>query len=189
MKLKTIVKESSLSRIIHHINNTENFGVISPFRKENSDKQNEQNYKELKSLVRKGGHGFIELRGGYVGDEGFFAEKSLFIPNISRKEMVEFGKNYNQHSIISKTKQNFALIGTNKIAGIGKTLDKFDVGGRSINVDDVGDKFEDFFSKLAKGSHKGKKFLFKMQERVETSMYYQMRHGTKWSTLYEQVEG
>lgn len=180
---KTYLKESSLSRVLTHINKTKEFGVMSPFRKEKSDKENESDYAELKTKVRELGYGFIELRGGYVGDEGFFPEKSLFIPNIKRKEIIEFGKDYIQHSVIHKNEKNFVLIGTNKQAGIGKELDGFDVGGKSISIDDIGDKFQDFFSKLAKGSHKGKKFLFKMQEIVETSMYYQKKHGTEWQTL------
>ena len=78
------------------------------------------------------------------------------------------------------------MIGTNKSAGIGKVLDKFDVKGRNISIDDVGDKFKDFFSRLLKGSHRGKKFLFKMQEKKETSMYYYKKHGPQWVTILEE---
>lgn len=185
MKIRNYLEESSLSRIVTHVEKTENFGVISPFRKANSDKENDDAYKELISLVRKMGYGFIALKGGYVGDEGFFAEKSLFIPNITRKEMIDLGKKYDQHSILHKDKDNFALIGTNKNAGVGKVLAKFDTKGKNINVDDVGDKFKDMFSKLVKGSHSGKKFLFKMQEKVETNMYYEKKHGPTWITIFE----
>ena len=45
---KTYIIESSLSRIMTHIEKTENFGVMSPFRKEFSDKENLDRYKELK---------------------------------------------------------------------------------------------------------------------------------------------
>jgi hypothetical protein len=183
VKLKKYIIESSLSRILTHIEKTQQFGVISPFRKENSDKENEENYKELASKVRELGYGFIPLRGGYTGDEGFFAEKSLFIPNIKRGQIVELGIEYDQHSVIHKDRNDFALIGTNKQAGIGKVLDKFVVSKKGINIEDVSNKFEDFFSALAKGSHKGKKFLFKMQEKAETSMYYEKKHGETWITL------
>ena len=169
-----------------HVQKTERFGVLSPFRKENSDKENEENYKELSSLVRKMGYGYIALKGGYVGDEGFFPEKSLFIPNIKRKEMLELGKKYDQHSVLHKDKDNFAMIGTNKAAGVGKVFNTFDTKGKNINIDDIGDKFKDFFSKLVKGSHKGKKFSFKMEERIETSMYYERRHGSQWETIFVQ---
>jgi len=184
-KFKQFVAESSLSRILQHISSTENFGVMSAYRKEKSDDQNKADHKQLKASVRKRGYGFIELRGGYDGDEGFFSEQSLFIPNIKRSEIIELGKQYDQHSVIHKDKENFALIGTNASAGIGKTLDKFETGKRDLSIDDVGDKFVDFFSRLEKGSHSSKKFLFKMQEMVETSMYYKMKHGTEWKTIYE----
>jgi hypothetical protein len=36
----------------------------------------------------------------------------------------------------------------------------FKTTGKNISVDDVGDMFTEFFSKLVKGSHAGKKFLF-----------------------------
>lgn len=188
MKFKEYINESSLSRILTHIEKTKSFGVISPFRKENSDKENEENFKELASTVRKMGYGYIQLRGGYNGDEGFFAEKSLFIPNIKRNEIIELGKKYNQHSVIHKDENSFDLIGTNAVAGIGRVLDKFTISKKGVNIDDVGDKFKDFFSQLAKGSHSGKKFLFKMQERLETSMYYQKRNGDTWITLFEEKD-
>jgi len=186
MKFKNYINESSFSRILTHIEKTKKFGVVSPFRKEKSDKENENDFKELSQIVRKMGYGYIAMRGGYNGDEGFFAEKSLFIPNIKRDEIIELGTKYDQHSVIHKDENNFALIGTNKIAGIGKVLDKFIISNKGINIDDVGDKFEDFFSKLAKGSHRGKKFLFKMEEKVDTSMYYQLKHNENWITILEE---
>ena len=188
-QFKEYLQESSLSRIMTHITKTENFGVMSPFRKEFSDKENLERYKELKELVREKGYGFIELKGGYQEETGFVNEKSLFIPNIKKKEMMELGKKYDQFSVIIKDKNTFAEIGTNKNAGINSVQNKFDVGGkRNISVDDVGNIFKDFFSRLLKGSHAGKKFLFKVQEKVETSMYYYKKHGPQWATVYEEIE-
>ena len=43
---KEYIAESSLSRIMQHIEKNSNFGVISPFRGDNTDKQNEDSYKE-----------------------------------------------------------------------------------------------------------------------------------------------
>ena len=182
-QFKEYLSESSLSRIMTHIEKTENFGVMSPFRKVLSDKENLDRYKELKVLVRERGYGFIELKGGYQEETGFINEKSLFIPNIKKKEMMELGKKYDQHSVIIKDNKAFAMVGTNADAGIGKVLDKFDVVGSNISVDDVGDIFKDFFSRLLKGSHRGKKFLFKMQEKIETSMYYYKKYGPEWRDI------
>ena len=76
-QFKEYLSESSLSRIMTHIEKTENFGVMSPFRKVLSDKENLDRYKELKVLVREKGYGFIELKGGYQEETGFINEKSL----------------------------------------------------------------------------------------------------------------
>ena len=48
------------------------------------------------------GNGYIEMRGGYKEEGGFVKEKSLMIPNIERKHMMELGKKYDQHSVIHK---------------------------------------------------------------------------------------
>ena len=184
-KFNEILMESSLSRILFHIEKTPEFGVISPYRKENSDAVNKENYQKLADEIRKLGYGYIPLRGGYTGDEGFFAERSFFIPNIKRKEIVDLGIEYDQHSVIHKDKHEFALIGTNKHAGINHVLDKFIVDARGISVDDVGDKFKEFFSQLEKGAHSSKKFLFKLQEEIETSGYYRQRNGSEWKTIFE----
>ena len=175
---KNIIHESSLSRIMTHVEKTEQFGVISPYRKENSNKVNKENYAELIKTVRDMGYGYIELKGGYQEETGFVNEKSLFIPGISRKQIMELGKKYIQFSIIHKDKTDFSEIGTNKNAGIGKIISVFEIEGKNIKVDDIGDKFTDFFSKLVKGSHIKKRFIFK--EKVEVSGYYRAKHGEMW---------
>jgi len=185
---RSFLSESSLSRIMTHIEKTANFGVMSPFRKEFSDKENLERYNELKEIVREKGYGFIEMKGGYQEEDGFVNEKSLFIPNISKKEMIELGKKYDQHSVIIKDKNIFAMIGTNKNAGIGKELNTFEINGKNISVEvPIKNMFDDFFSKLLKGSHRGKKFLFKMQEKIETNMYYYKKYGTQWVTVIEET--
>jgi hypothetical protein len=119
----------------------------------------------MKAAVREMGLGFIEMRGGYKGDQGFVTELSLFIPSISRKQIVELGKKYNQHSIIFKDTGEFSLIGTNESAGIGKTLSSFKFGSGKENIVLAQDAMKDFFSSLLKGSDRGKKFLFRMEEK------------------------
>lgn len=105
MKLKNIFKsvvlESSLSRIWQHVNGGENFAVISAFRGSNSEKENLKLHNDLKSNVRSIGSGFIEQKSGYTyqnpesGEEGTVDELSLFIPNIDRRTAVKLGKKYN----------------------------------------------------------------------------------------------
>jgi hypothetical protein len=175
--MEQYLSESSLSRILQHINNPNmQFGVMSPFRKENSPEENESAYKELVTTVRNVGYGYIPLRGGYTEEEGFVNEKTLFIPNITRKEMIDLGVKYNQWSIIHKDSKDFSEIGTNKNSGVGKILNSFKVArdGKSITLSAY-DLFKDFFSRLAKGSHSDKKFIFKMQEQIETSGYEKLK--------------
>ena len=143
---KNVITESSLSRIVTHVEKTENFGVMSPYRKEKSNEQNLKDYKDLIVIVREMGYGYIPLKGGYTGDEGFFAEKSLFIPNIKRKEMIELGQMYDvSHN------ESCVTMETDK-----KMLVNF----------------------LLKSN---------VQERVETSMYYEKKHGEKWITIIEEI--
>ncbi|HIJ11650.1 TPA: DUF3293 domain-containing protein [Candidatus Woesearchaeota archaeon] len=180
--------ESSLSRILQHIEGNRAFGVVSAFRDMNSKKENMDGHVELKKAVRKAGYGYIEMRGGYREETGFVTELSLFIPNITRKDVIEMGKAYDQHSVIYKDSKEFALIGTNQNAGIGKTLDRFVATGGRDSMTLAKDAIKDFFSSLMKGSHKGKKFLFKMQEREAMSFNRAayIRDEPKWITIIDE---
>ena len=164
-----LMNESSSSRILQHINNKKTFGVISASRKDNSDKENDDRYKSLIKDVRGMGYGYIELKGGYKETTGFVTEKSLFIPEITKNEIVKLGKKYNQDSVLFKDKNMFVEIGTNKLTGIGKQLTKFVIGKNGVTVDDTGKKFTEFFSKLVKGNHSGKKFLFVSEHQTGNS--------------------
>ena len=182
MKSKIYLNEGSLSRVLMHVRKTKRFGVLSPFRKDNSNEVNNEKYKELVSIIRSMGYSFIALRGGYI-DDGYLPEKALFIPNIEKFDIIELGKKYNQHSILFKDEETFTMIGTNKDDGVCKILDIFKINRKNINIDDIGNKFKDFFSQLVKGSHRNKKFLFKMEEKIETSMCYNQKYGDEWNTI------
>lgn len=184
---KQLLKESSLSRVLQHINDPKRiFGVMSPSRKEYSDEVNENRYKELISKIRKMGYGYIPMRGGYKEEEGFVNEKSLFIPNINRTEIINLGKEYDQFSVIHKDLVDFSEIGTNQNSGIGKIINSFKIesDGRNLDLSSY-ELFKEFFSRLAKGSHRKKKFLFKLQEKVETSGYYKLKNGNSWCNVYD----
>tara|TARA_Y100000004_G_scaffold194382_1_gene258821 strand:+ start:458 stop:1042 length:585 start_codon:yes stop_codon:yes gene_type:complete len=190
---KQSIDESSLSRVMHHVNHTPKMGILSPHRQEHSDEENERRFSELKRHVRKLGHGYVEMRGGYKEEGGFVKEKSLMIPNIERKHMLELGKKYDQHSVIHKDGNDFSLLGTNTSPGNhhGKVHAQFDHGGKSISVDSRGNKFQDLFSKLHKGKQRDQKFLLKMkdeqftvEEKLETSMYYTKKHGDQWHEIF-----
>jgi hypothetical protein len=185
----TPLVESSLSRILQHIEGDKSFGVISAFRGEYGKKENKIRHRELKKAVRDAGYGFIEMRGGYREESGFVTELSLFIPNITRKDAIALGQTYEQHSVIYKDKKEFSLIGTNKSSGLGVTLDKFVAIGGKDSMTLAKDAIKDFFSSLLKGSQKGKKFLFKMQEKETTSFNqkaYMRNNVLSWITIIDE---
>jgi len=160
------LEESSLSRIMGHIKGERNFGVVSAFRGGLGKKENMERHAELKDAVRDMGYGFIEMRGGYKEEDGGFVnELSLFIPNVSKRDIMDLGTKYDQDSVIFKDKSQFSLIGTNRATGRGAVMVDFKGGDRdSITL--AQDAIKDFFSSLLKGSQRGKKFLFQTENFV-----------------------
>jgi len=167
MSIRQYLTESSLSRIWKHIEeDIRSFGVISAYRAGESD--NKENHKKLKDMIRKMGLGYIEMKGGYKEDEGGFVnERSLFVPNIKRKDVIDLGKEFDQDTVLYKDDKEFVSIGTNRSTGIGKIIVSFKKGSGKDNMDLAKEAIKDFFSSLLKGSHRGKKFVFKLQEKKE----------------------
>jgi len=159
--------EAKLSRIFQYIeDDKKDFGIVSAFRAVNSDKENKARHEELKKLVREMGYGYIEMRGGYKGDEGFNEELSLLIPNITKKGIVDLGRKFQQHSVMYKNDQDFYYIGTNDEAGVGKVLMRFKKGEGQDNLELAKHKVVDFFSQIRKGPHSDKKFVFNVKDET-----------------------
>jgi len=159
--------EAKLSRVFQYIeDDKKDFGIVSAFRGVNSDKENKARHEELKKLVREMGYGYIEMRGGYKGDEGFNEELSLLIPNITKKGIVDLGRKFQQHSVMYKNDQDFYYIGTNEEAGVGKVLMRFKKGEGQDNLELAKHKVVDFFSQIRKGPHKDKKFVFNVKDET-----------------------
>ena len=161
------LNESSLSRILSHVEGDRSFGVISAFRGGLSKQENMERHSELKDKIRKMGYGFIEMRGGYKEEDGGFVnELSLFVPGIDKRALVDLGSDLDQDSVIYKDKNSFELVGTNRATGKGKVLMNFRGGGGRDSITLAKDAIKDFFSSLVKGSQRGKKFLFQTEEFV-----------------------
>ena len=161
----SMVYESSLSRIWQHIEGDKSFGVISPFRKYYSKKENLERYNELKKIIRdKLRLGYIELDGGFKEEGEWVHEKSLFIPNIIKEDLIELGKKFDQYSVIYKDKNEFIEIGTNDFSVKGQILSDFIKKGWNKNMQINSELTKELFSKLIKGSHKDRKFLFNLKE-------------------------
>jgi hypothetical protein len=164
---ETPLVESKLSRVFQYVeDDKKDFGVLSAFRGANSEKENVAKHEELKKAIRAMGYGYIELRGGYKGDEGFNEELSILVPNIKKNEIVSLGRKFGQHSVMYKNDQDFYYIGTNEEAGIGKVLMKFKKGAGQENLELAKHKVVDFFSQLKKGAHSNKKFVFTAKDET-----------------------
>lgn len=109
------ITETSLSRIWHHIIKDQvTFGVVSAFRKEFSDGDNLILHKQLGKRIRALGLGSIEQKSGYTylddSEEVLVEERSYFIPNITLKDVLKLGLEFEQESILFKDNSGFFLI-------------------------------------------------------------------------------
>lgn len=115
------INEASLNRILskHY---KDGFIIVTNFRNENSDAQNNSGFEQLKGDVKSAGYSFIPVYGGFIEnkdteDEVEVEEASLFVPNHkvattkefddseSLKELgIKLSKKYNQDSFLYKPK-------------------------------------------------------------------------------------
>lgn len=162
------LNEASLNRIYQHIRkeNVDSWAILTSWRDENTQKQNENDFKELKSLVRSKGYGFIEIEG--VGqeedDEGGIKqvkEPSLFIPDITYEDAQELSDKFNQWGYVYSgpeiEKGEIALISKQGIDYLGKFHPN---------------KIAQFFSKV-----KGRSFTF---ESIKVNSWFE---GKYWENL------
>lgn len=180
--------EARLSRVFQMVeDDARDFGIVSSFRSEYSQQDNQARHDELKKKVRKMRYGYIELRGGYKGDQGEVVELSLMIPEIKKTEIVTLGREFEQHSVMYKNNEDFFYIGTNEEAGIGKVLMKFHKGAGQDNFELAKHKVIDFFSSLKKGSGSGKdrKFVFKEKPKPATITTSKPTEYKKLSTAHK----
>ena len=108
------VNEASLGRIYQHINDDKPFAAMTAFRKSSSKKENLQNNKVLKSLVKSADFGFVEVIGSYPepqddGEVVVVKENSIFIfgkrsddEEVLKKLVKQLGKKYEQDSVLDR---------------------------------------------------------------------------------------
>jgi len=156
---------SSLSRILKHSKGK--FGIVSAFLDSKTYKDNLRDHSKLKKDIRDLGYGFIELESYWEENGVQTEEKSLFIPNISQKDLVSLGEKYDQYAVLYGDDGAIKLICTNEfcssdnsacIGCVYKTL-----SGTKISESVL----KDAFSRLKKGSHKNKHFQFKGIREVQ----------------------
>ncbi len=154
VRLKVFTKEqlrvnsASLGRVWQHIQkkSVPSWGILTSYRDEKTAQENKKDFKALQQAVKKHGYFKLEGHGQEEDDEGNVAkvvEPSLFIPNISLKEIQNLSDKYNQYGFIysgPETKDKIVLF---SIEG------KSDLGKFHPN------KISQFFSKI-----KNKPFIF-----------------------------
>ena len=163
--------ESTLSRVWQFIEeNKYDFAVISAARIDlYTAEENIEQHEKLKSDIRELGYGYIEMKGRFEG----FDELSLFIPKIKKDESISLGMKYKQITIIYKNDEIFVEIYTSEERGnkIGEYSTKFKSGSGKDNLTFSKELFKSFYSKLKKGSHRHKKFLFTIEEKENLTKY------------------
>jgi hypothetical protein len=99
---KFLIQEAGFNRIINILQggvaSVNSVGFLTgenPMAQKLSSKENRKLNVELMSWLRDRGYGPIRIRGKFGNKE-----RSMMIPNISREDMVEVGKYFNQESVI-----------------------------------------------------------------------------------------
>ena len=150
---KFIIQESGFNRIINilqgKVATVTTVGFLTgenPMAQKMSSAENRDLNKELMTWMRERGYGPIRIRGKFGNKE-----RSMIIPNITRADMVEVGKYFNQESVIwgKRTEEDRFIF--EYIEG-DKTIQKRDV----VLFDDSVQAREDFYSQERQSA--GRKF-------------------------------
>jgi hypothetical protein len=128
--------EISLSRILHHDENTE-FGTLSAERPNKTPEQNHKDNKELETSLRSHGYGVSHLNGTWKNDDGTVSgEHSLMVmarpqhkPGELLNHLKQYGAKYNQEAILHKAPGEEAQLHTLT------TGEKFGLGKLHFNRD------------------------------------------------------
>jgi len=166
-----VLKESSWSRIIQHIEKGGSFAIISAFSRENDKQRNYALHNKLRKYITEKGYGYIEQNAGYTykdditGEDLISQELSFFVPSMSLDEAISIGEEYEQESILFKDDKGFKLVYTKDGEGFHKgqigmifKMDKKPDGQITFNPEIL--KYA--FSQLKKGTKNqiGKKFAY-----------------------------
>lgn len=155
--VKKHLNESSLSRIYQHIESKDSvFVIISAFQAADP-KEDQRNHAQLAKDIRALGYGYIEFDSQWKYDDGTIAgEQSFFVPKMTKQDGLKLCKKYNQEAIIFKDSEGMVELRQNGSVGM-----KFNSSSQKQNFTQAN---KDLFSKLKKGSHKGKNFTFTLKE-------------------------
>lgn len=184
-KFNEYLTESSLSRIWQHVENKDSvFAVISAYQGDdpNVDKKN---HVKLHNEIRSMGYGLIEFESQWEYDDGFVGkEKSFMVPSIKKDEALKLCKKYNQEAILYKDSDGFVELKQN-----GSVSMKFKSSSGKQNFTMAN---KHIFSKLSKGSDKGKPMTFVLKESQYVNLasaYGIVLDGVpvRWDIIHEET--
>ena len=167
---KKFLKESGFNRIKNilqgNVASVDTVGFMTgenPMAQKMSSRENRDLNKELMAWMRERGYGPIRIRGQFGNKE-----RSLMIPNITRHDITEAGKYFNQESVIWGEKIDENKFIFEYIEG-DDTIQKRDV----VLFDDEVQAREDFYSQERQSS--ARKFyipFFDEQHEMEEGFEY-----------------
>lgn len=113
---KKLFFESSLNRIMQHVQNakTDGFAILTSWRQSNDKRTNQSNFQALQSFVREKGLGFIQLRGHWQECQDTevpysqcpqdqmvdSVEPSIMVFKIDLKTATALGKQFDQDAVV-----------------------------------------------------------------------------------------
>ena len=165
--------EASLGRVLQHIQgkkNVKSWGVVTAYRYGNTPAENKLANKNLADKIRAEKLGFFEMEGHWQECQdkrvNYFdcpkdklvdsTEISLFVPNISIKDIHKLGKQFEQDSV---------LYGGEDTKGKGVLVYK---NGRVENVGDMHpDNMQQAYSKMR---NTGKVFAFQRKKGTQKNL-------------------
>lgn len=194
--------ESSMSRIYTHLTNDNSCAIISTFRDERSDSENNRLFNQFKSEMKKD-YGFIEFVSRWseqdeeTGEVISSDERALLIPNIPYEKAMKYAQKYQQSSFIFKDADGCEEICSTPFTSwdgntysVGDVVRTFNTRKDDSNILNLKDA-EDIFAKrkggpashLVKGDHRS--FHLESVREMESprASYFQnhSNHRTIWT--------
>ena len=173
-----------ISKMCQIIQSAQSFGIITPFKADLSELENNERLLNLKKIVRSAGFGSIVLIGEFEKNGLKIQEKSIFIPNLKKKNILKWGQQFDQFSVIYKDENQFVEIGCDEKTGYSDI--KYDFNQKEWNNEIAFDSnlTMEFFIQISKGSHRQTAHDFELQnfslkEMIPLSFHERAYQGKK----------
>jgi hypothetical protein len=163
------INEIKLSRILNKVKDTNRvIGTISAYRCDKTLEENKANTLSFSNSAKSEGFGFVYLDGAWyeTENEKVCEEVSLFFDTILDREdklfefLVATAKKYNQNGFVFRgANHEFGVYDKNGALG-------FSFANTRVDTEL---KFDSIYSKIRKGSHKGRNFVFEDVCRLPTA--------------------